>query len=123
MNETDRDIEELNRLLGPAVSEYRSLEHRSNLENLPLPRRRFVSMRPFSVVAPLLLALALVGFLSIDRLERQNSQSRSPIAFSTSLPGRPAANPLATNIQRPTVSLSRSSLKLTLPSNPVRRGG
>lgn len=123
MNETDRDIEELNRLLGPAVSEYRSLEHRSDLEYRPRPHRPFVSVRSFSVAASVLLGLAVVGFLSFDRVERQDSRSGTQMAFSTSLPGRPTVNPVERDIQRPTISLSRSSLTLTLPGNPMRSGG
>ena len=45
MHETDKDIAELERLLGPAVSDYRSLESRRELENRPPIRRRSIPAR------------------------------------------------------------------------------
>ena len=123
MNETDRDIEELHRLLGPAVSEYRSLEHHGDFESRLRQRRSFVSLHAFSVAASLLVALALVGILSLDRVAQQDGRPGAQISISTSLPARPTAGPVATGIQRPSVSLSRSSLPSTLPGNPARRDG
>ncbi len=123
MNETDKDIKELQRLLGPAVSDYRSLAPRGVLQNRPPRRDRFFSARSAAIAASMLVAVAVAALVALDPDDPQPIGSVAEIAISKSFPTQPSARPTATNFQRPTASLSRPFVRSTLPRNPARTGG
>lgn len=123
MHDSDRDTQELQRLLGPAVADYRALRHSGVLQTGSAPRQSIRSSRPFRVAASILVAAALLAVFALDRDETPQSRPGGQIAISTSLPARPIARATALDAARPSVRLSRLSFRTTLPRSPSRQGG
>lgn len=123
MVETDKDIEELERALGPSRADYQTLRHHRPL--LPIQAKPPQRQWRHAIAASVLLAVTAITFLAIDLTGKPNPLPNSPSRLAIS---RPAAIPLSL---RPAggigagLSSSRSELaiKFRFPKRPTGSNG
>ena len=127
MQETDKDIDELERLLGGATAEYRALRHTKALRAGSGVIRRSFHLRPYAVAASVLLLVSgsIVGLFNeaIWSGAKQSPVSRLAISRpATPLSLRPARGfPKRVSISR--LKLAKGNLGPILPRRPTGSKG
>lgn len=120
MAEHDKDIEDLERLLGPVAADYRSLRHKGALQEHQLKPRRIGSVRVAAIAASVVLAVTAVTFLASGPGRHVDPKVVSKMTIPASFPSRPAGRWTAKEQPRRTLSLARLSVSPTLPRRPGR---
>ena len=121
MHDRDKDIEELEQLLGPAVADYRAMRHSGKLSTHRTSPRRLVPVRSIGIAASVLLVVTAVALLAPEAGRHGNNGALSEMPIS--LPGQPGMRP--TGIDRPRLStaLVRPSVGMSLPRRPSQSNG
>ncbi len=125
MRDSDKDLEELERLLGHAKADYRALRHRGNLAARPAKAGRTPPSRRYAIAASMLVAVAAIAFGAIELGGGSGVTPTKPSRLAIS---RPAAIPLSLRPAgdaraRLSIDRSRLTVELRLPRRPTRSGG
>ena len=121
MHNRDRDIEELEQLLGPVVADYRAMRHRGQLSAHRASTHRFVPVASIGIAASVLLVMTAVALLAPEAGRYGNNGALSEIP--TSLPGQPGMRPTGVDRPRLSTALVRPSVGRSLPRRPSQSNG